>query len=40
MSNLAPPWHKNPAPGVMKFKIFVDPTFIIIILFLVCLIYV
>ena len=40
MSYMATPLHKNPAPGVIKFKIFVDPTFIIIILFLVCLIYV
>ena len=33
------PLHRNPAPGVWKFTIFVDPWSVIITIYLVCLIH-
>ena len=39
MTYMATLLYKNPAPGVMKFTILVDPSLIIITTYLVCLIY-
>ena len=36
---MATPWHKTPCPLGHKIYIFVDPSLVIIILYLVCLIY-
>ena len=36
---MATTFRKNPSPGVMKFTIWVDPSLVIVIINLVCLIY-
>ena len=39
MTYMATPYTRIPQPGVMKFTILVDPSFVIITLHLDCLIY-
>ena len=39
MTYMTKPEHKNPGPGVTNFRILVDPSLVIITIYLVCLIY-
>ena len=39
MTDMAPPYHKNPCSGVIKLTIMVDPFFVMITINLECLTY-